>query len=168
MKNRLLILGAGQYGQVVSEIAAEMGNFEKIAFLDDALPDIAIGKFDSYMEHTKEFNMAIVALGNSQLRLHWMEKLKAAGYEFPVLIHPRACASPSAQIGEGTVVEPMAVIQPGVQVGKGCLVCANTVLKHNCVVSDGCYIDCNSTVMPEATVPEGTRVNSNSVYFFRN
>ncbi len=168
MKDNLLILGAGQYGRVVSEIAAEMGTFEKIAFLDDALPEIAIGRFDSYTEHKKEFNMAIVALGNPELRLHWMEKLKAAGYVLPVIIHPMACASPSAQIGEGTIIEPMAVIQAGANVGRGCLLCANTVLKHNCTVSDGCYIDCNSTVMPEATVPEGTRVNSNSVYFFRN
>ncbi len=168
MKDNLLILGAGQYGHVVREIADEIGTFEKIAFLDDTLSEVAIGKFDSYMDHKDNYKMAVVALGNPQLRLHWIEKLKNAGYELPVLKHPMSCVSSSAQIGEGTVVEPMAVVQAGVKVGKGCLLCSNTVLKHNCVVSDGCYIDCNSTVMPEATVPAGTRVNSNSVYFFRN
>ncbi len=31
----LLILGAGQYGQIAKEIAESMGCFEKISFLDD-------------------------------------------------------------------------------------------------------------------------------------
>ena len=39
----LLILGAGQYGQVAKEIAEETGYFDKIAFLDDN-SEQAIGK----------------------------------------------------------------------------------------------------------------------------
>ena len=36
MKRNLLIIGAGQYGNVVKEIAKETGNFGKIDFIDDA------------------------------------------------------------------------------------------------------------------------------------
>ena len=35
MNKNLLILGAGQYGQVAKEIAEDIGYFEKISFLDD-------------------------------------------------------------------------------------------------------------------------------------
>ncbi len=43
--NRLLILGAGQYGFVAREVAEAMGCFTSIDFLDDH-SDIAIGKLD--------------------------------------------------------------------------------------------------------------------------
>lgn len=35
MNKNLLILGAGQYGQVAKEIAEDMEYLEKISFLDD-------------------------------------------------------------------------------------------------------------------------------------
>lgn len=35
MNKNLLIVGAGTYGVVASEIATDMGCFEKIAFVDD-------------------------------------------------------------------------------------------------------------------------------------
>lgn len=44
-KNNLLILGAGEFGHVVKEIAEDIGIFDKIDFLDDFNP-LAIGRFD--------------------------------------------------------------------------------------------------------------------------
>ena len=44
MNKSLLIIGAGEYGQVIKEIA-ELNGFEKIEFLDDKNP-IAIGKIN--------------------------------------------------------------------------------------------------------------------------
>lgn len=37
MNKSLLILGAGQYGQVAKEIAESVGCFKRISFLDDRI-----------------------------------------------------------------------------------------------------------------------------------
>ena len=51
MNNKnLLILGAGQYGQIVYETAEAMGCFDRIDFLDDQNP-IAIGVLEDYFRH---------------------------------------------------------------------------------------------------------------------
>ena len=47
--NNLLILGAGQFGLMVKEIAESMSCFDKIDFLDDN-NEIAIGKLCDYEE----------------------------------------------------------------------------------------------------------------------
>lgn len=61
--SKLIILGAGQYGQVAKEVALSSG-FERISFLDDN-SDIAIGKLEDYKKYITEYKSAFVAIGNS-------------------------------------------------------------------------------------------------------
>lgn len=162
-KKNLLILGAGQYGQVVRETAEAMGCFEKIDFLDDNSP-IARGKLTDHESLRKEYCCAFVAMGNPILRMQWIDKLEQAGYELPVLVHPRAYVSPSAVLCKGTIVEPMAAVNSGAVVEAGGLLCAGCVVNHNAHVMTACQIDCNAVVASNAVVPEGTKVPSGTVY----
>lgn len=162
-RNSLLILGAGQYGQVVRETAEANGQFCRIAFLDDN-NEHALGKMVDYEQYRSEFQCAFVALGNSELRMWWLDKLKAAGFDLPVLIHPKAYVSPSALLGEGTIVEPMAVVNTAVVVEKGGLLCAGCVVNHNAHVMACCQIDCNAVVAANATVSTGIKVPSGIVF----
>ena len=163
MKHSLLILGAGQYGWVAKETAEAMGCFEKIAFLDDNSP-LAMGKLAAYEGFAREYGCAFVAMGNPTLRIQWLEKLELAGYELPVLIHPRAYVSPSAILGKAVIVEPMAVVNAQAVVETGGLLCAGSVVNHNAHVMPVCQIDCNAVVAANATVPEGTKVPSGTVF----
>lgn len=161
--NNLLILGAGQYGFVVKETAEAMGCFGKIAFLDDVAP-AAVGKLEDYRLFKADFSNAVVAIGNPQVRLFWLEKLQKAGFCVPVLVHPKAYISPSACIGVGSVVEPMAVVNAAVVVETGGLLCAGCVVNHNAHVLQACQIDCNAVVAANAVVPAGTKVLSGTVF----
>lgn len=125
----LLILGAGQYGQVVKEIAEETGCFDKISFLDDN-SEQAIGKIDEYEDFVSEYSYAVVAIGNAELRLDYIQKLEEACYRVAVLVSPRAYISKSAQLMKGTIVEPMAVVNANSTVAIGVFVCAGAVVNH--------------------------------------
>ncbi len=161
MGKNLLILGAGQYGQLVSEIAAATEQFDKIAFLDDFNVS-AIGPLANQDGLRGEYAHAIVAIGDSATRMFWLRRLEENGYSLAPLIHPQASVSPSAQLGEGSIVEPMAVIQSNAVIGKGCLISSGTVIKHNAIVGDGCYLDCNCVVMQNTTVKNGVKVFANT------
>lgn len=163
MAQRLLILGAGQYGRVVKETAEAMGCFDTISFLDDNSP-LAIGKLTSYGDYCEGYSYAFVALGNPQLRMQWLDRLRRVGYLLPILIHPKAFVSPSAQLREGSVVEAMAVVNSEAVVEAGGLLCAGCVVNHNAHVMACCQIDCNAVVASNAIVPEGTKVRSGTVY----
>ena len=145
------------------ETAAAMGCFEEIAFLDDNNP-CALGEMADFESFRKDYDYAFVAIGNPGIRMQWLDKLKAAEFELPVLIHPRAYVSPSAALGAGTIVEPMAVVNTGAVVEDGGLLCAGCVVNHNAHVSACCQIDCNAVVGANAVVPKGTKVQSGSVF----
>lgn len=155
MKN-LLILGAGQYGMVAREIVESMELFNTIEFLDDNNPS-AVGKLDDYKKLSGEYSCAVVAIGDPEIRLKLIGELGAAGYDVITLIHDKAYISPSAKIGQGSIIEPMAVIHTDVNVGTGCIISAGTIINHNSVIGDGCHIDCGTVIGARTTVPAKTK-----------
>ena len=158
----LLILGAGQFGQVTKEIAEAVG-YERIDFLDDA-SKIAIGKLSEY-KNFLEYGEAIVAIDDILLRMAYLEKLKLAGFTIPVLIHPSAYVSPSVTIGEGTVVKPEANIHTGCVIGRGCIVSMAANINHHTRVGDFCHIACNSTVMQNTDIETCMNTISGQLHF---
>ncbi|HEX7087430.1 MAG TPA: acyl-ACP--UDP-N-acetylglucosamine O-acyltransferase [Vicinamibacterales bacterium] len=55
-------------------------------------------------------------------------------------IDPRAIVHPSAEIGDGTVVEPYAIIGPNVRIGRNCRVGASAVVDGWTEIGDGTQI----------------------------
>lgn len=174
--NNLLIIGAGQYGQVAKETAELMRNFGRISFLDDRYvaegwkrkekqgDKSIIGAIDSYNDFVKQYTCAFVAIGNPDIRLTYMGNLKEAGYHIPVLVHPKAYVSPSAQVGEGCIVEAMAVVNANTTIAECAYVCAGVMVNHNCLVGEGCTLQCGSIVPANSVMPEKTMLGYNEVY----
>lgn len=148
----LLLLGAGGHARVVAETALATGRFSRIAFLDDRcsgpaqLPDQlgwpVIGPFAAALDPQirQQFSAALVAIGNAAVRLQWLAHLAAAGYELPVLIHPSAWLSPSAQIGIGSVVFAQAAIQAQAVIGSGVILNTGCCVDHDAQLGDGVHI----------------------------
>ncbi len=161
MKN-LLIIGAGQYGMVAKEIAESMRCFEKIDFVDDVCAS-AVGKIGDIEKLIHEYDSAVVAIGNSELRLNLIKRLCDIGYEVPTLIHERAYVSPSAKIDMGCFIEPLAVVHTEVVVETGCIISAGVILNHNSTIHKGCHINCGSVVMARAEIDAKTRTRCNEI-----
>ncbi len=164
MSKNLLILGAGQFGQVTREIAETVGHYQAIDYLDDYEP-IAIGKLSEYEKFTKQYSDAIVAIDNIDIRTEYFARLKEAGYHIPKLIHPLAYVSPSAKIGEGTIVEPMALVHTCVVVGKGCIIAECSVIGHHTQIDDFCYIASHATVMQNTYMKPCTSTITGQLFF---
>lgn len=152
---KLLILGAGGYGKLVKEIAEVNGY--SCSFLDDDSVD-AIGKICEVEKYEDEYDAAIVAIGNPQVRA----KIKI---NKPVtLIHPRAVISGSEKIEDGCVIEANAVVNANAVIGRGTFICSGAVVNHNAVVGEYCQVDCNAVVAAEAVVDNGVKVESCTVW----
>jgi sugar O-acyltransferase (sialic acid O-acetyltransferase NeuD family) len=148
----LLLLGAGGHARVVAETALTSGCFRRIAFLDDSctgpaqLPDQfgwpVIGPFVAALDPQvrQQFSASLVAIGNATVRLQWLPRLAAAGYEIPVVIHPTAWLSPSAQLGLGSVVFAQAAIQAQAVIGSGVILNTGCSVDHDAQLGDGVHI----------------------------
>lgn len=156
MKN-LLIIGAGQFGSVVEDIAISLNEFSRIEFLDDN-SEKAIGRVENLRDFSGEFTHCIVAIGNAVIRKAFLEKAQAEGFSTEPLISPKAFCSPSARLGDGTIIEPMAVVNANAALGKGCIVSAGGVVNHNAILGDFSQVDCNATVSARAVVEENKKI----------
>lgn len=163
MKN-LLILGAGGFGRAIEELARAAG-FSSVSFLDDAAtgPNI-LGPCEDFARHP-EFSAVFPAFGSNELRLAWIARLTGAGRSVPVLVHPAAFVSPSAQLGAGSCVLPMAAVHTGVIGGQGVLVNCGAVVDHDCRLGDGAHICIGALVKAGCTVAPLTKIEAGQVVF---
>ena len=156
----LLILGAGEYGQLVKELTRN--KFTTIDFLDDNSP-VSIGKLDDYKNLKDKYQNAVVAIGNNEVRAEWLNRLEEVGYNLPIVLSDRAYVAPSAVVEPGCIVEPMAVINANARVEKGSIISSGVVVNHNAIVNKYCHVDCNAVVGADAVVPEKMHLNYGQV-----
>lgn len=142
---KLLILGAGGHGKVVSEIAQLMKQWEEIAFLDDRedIPEVLgipiVGKLADLPALRSEYEYAFVAIGSNTARLKWTEKLNQHAFKIPILIHPSSTVSGKSTIGEGTVIMAGAVINTDATIGRSCIINTASTIDHDCILQDGVH-----------------------------
>ena len=157
----LVILGAGQYGQLAKEIAESLGYTVK--FLDDNYN--ACNNIKGLLSDWQNYNCSFfVAIGDSSIRLKWLDRLEEAGKQIATLISKQAYVSPSAKLGVGTIIEPLAAVSTGSVIGNGVIICAGAVINHNSFVGDGCQIDGNATVTARSNLPAGLKINAGTVW----
>lgn len=174
MNKNLLIVGAGIYGMLAYEIAVDMGCFENISFLDDEKKHTpngmeVLGTMQDMDELVKVYSNIIVAIGNSEVRLSLLRRIKEeTSYRIVSLVSPKAYVSFSAQIMEGCIVEPMAVIHTDSLISTGCIISAGAVVNHSSMCAEGVHVDCNATVTGFCRVPTGTKIASGEVYHARS
>ena len=170
MNNNLLIVGASTYGVLASEIAADMGCFEKIDFIDDERKITSngikvIGTIRDIHDLEVQYSNIVVAIGNSEVRVSLLKKIKEeTSYRIVTLISPKAYISPSARIMSGCIVEPMSVVHTGCIICSGCIISAGAVVNHASMCCYGVHLDCNSTVEGYCFVPTGTKIFSGEIY----
>ena len=161
----LLILGAGEYGKLVKELA--LSSYEKIDFLDDNSEE-AIGKIDDCAKFKDEYDYAIVAIGDNELRIKLLERLETAGFNIPTIISDKAYVSKTAKIASGVVIEPFVTIHTNVTIEKGAIISAGAVINHDAIVKKGSHIDCNAIVGAAAAVPEKSHLDYGQIIIRNN
>jgi len=145
--SQLLILGAGGQGKVLAEVAEASGNWNSIAFLDDrhaTLNGTLRWPVLDGVRHANRFissySHAIVAVGDSTMRLGWLTMLASSGFEIPRLAHPTAWISPSARLGAGCVVMANATVQADTMIGQGSIINTGASVDHDCRIGDGVHV----------------------------
>jgi sugar O-acyltransferase (sialic acid O-acetyltransferase NeuD family) len=166
--NSLLILGAGGHAKVLAETAFATGQFSRIAFLDDRCANSdgplmvlgwpVLGPLSQALEPSalNSFGAALVGFGHASMRLGWIEQLSAMGYILPVLVHPTAWVSPSAEIGLGSVVLAQAAVQAEAVIGTG------TILNTGCSVDHDSRLAAGVHVCPGARLAGEVQVGRHS------
>lgn len=154
---KLIILGAGGYGQTIADVAEQLGY--ETAFLDDnsSLAKGACGEFMRFMDADVLF---YPAFGNNERRVEWFGKLAEAGCKAPTLIHPTAYVSAKAIIETGTVILPGAIVNTGCVVRQGCIINCGAIVDHGCALEEGVHVCLGAVVKAENHLPRCMKVEA--------
>ena len=147
----MYLYGASGHGKVIKDIVELQGD-EVEGFVDDN-PKLSSYCGKPVLHNADGLTPMVVSIGINKTRKRIVEKLKC---QFATAIHPSAMVSPSAKIGEGTVVMAGAVINADVVIGKHCIINTGASIDHECVVGDFCHIAPHATLCGQVHVGEGT------------
>ena len=157
---KLIILGAGGYGQTVADIAEQLGC--EVTFLDDN-SDKAIDVCANFEKYKTENTFFYPAFGNNEGRINWLKRLEEAGCVIPALIPPTAYVSPTAVIEAGTTVLPGAIVNTSCKIGRGCIINCGAIIDHGCVLEDGVHVCLGAVVKGDNHIPRCMKVEAGQV-----
>lgn len=162
---RKIILGAGGHGKVVLEILLSYLSSEEIAgYADDSLPkgtSVAgypvVETIDRVLSNyaPSEYIIAL-GIGDAINRRKSYERAKGRGFSVITPVHARSVISPSARMGEGTVVMAGAVVNADAEIGIGAIINTGATVDHDCFIENWVHIS------PGANLAGGVRINENS------
>lgn len=99
----------------------------------------------------------IISIGNNKIRKLVAERLQAS---YGKAIHPSAILSPTAKIGDGTVVMQGAIIQADANVGKHCIINTGASVDHECVIGNYVHVSPHATLCGNVHVGDGSWIGA--------
>lgn len=146
---------------MVAEAAEAGREWRKIAFLDSRFPELrfvlgwpVIGSDHDAGRLLPEYPALFVAFGDNRNRVDCLQTFLALGFRIPAIVHPRAWVSPSAKVGQGTLVVGGAVVNACASLGRGCIVNTGATVDHDCRLGEGVHISPGAHVGGGASIGE--------------
>ena len=158
MREKILLVGAGQHARVVLYNIQEQNKYDVIGILDknldkakeekffEGIPilDIDYSKID--LKELKEklgTDKFFISFGNMKYRKKVWELFKNSGWNSVNIIHPNAVISKNAKLGEGILIEC------------GCLITPNPIIGDNVVVNTGSQVNHDNIIENHVHIASG-------------
>jgi sugar O-acyltransferase (sialic acid O-acetyltransferase NeuD family) len=163
----VVIYGASGHARVLIDLMRLAGNLFPVAAVDDGQSSeqvlgVPVIGSSSLLPRLKADGLALAVLGigsvhNHKARAKLYDKLVAAGFNIPNLIHPRAAVEPSVVMGIGNQIFAGAVVGSGTQLGDNTIINSGTVVSHDCVIGSHTHL------APGAILAGGVEVGENTL-----
>lgn len=165
MKQKAVIIGAGDFAKKVIRLAQRTGKFKLIGYTNPTNQGRIfnvdyLGTDDELVQmvdHPSEIGIFIGIAGNMHLlekREKLINDLKKQNFVFPNLIADNAFIEDDVILGEGIIVFDNSHIDFGVNIG------SYSVINLNCLVLHGAKIGAGSVISPNSTMGGGSKVGN--------
>lgn len=165
----LILLGGGGHAKVVAETAQAAGwlvagVFDPGLSVEQrvlGLPVLGTGEdLAPFLDGGYAF---VPAIGAGSVRWKEFGRLRAVGATIATLVHPAAIVSPSATVGEGTVVMAGAVIQAETTIGAAAIINTGATIDHDCRIGNGVMVAPGATLCGGVTVGDHAFIAAGAV-----
>ena len=179
---RLIIIGAGGHGKVVSELAVASGLYSEVTFLAPCSPSRHFhaglkisGDLSPVRSIVSAQNSFFIAIGDNHIRRQLFQSLTQECADIDLVRSAHSIVSPTSRIERGTLIMPKVVINADAQIGKNVIINTGAIVEHDCKVGDHSHlapgsiltgaasIGCLTTIGAGAVVCPGVRVGDNII-----
>ena len=166
----IVLVGAGGHCKACLDVLSAIGEYN-VAALVDRPENLGKKLLGITISHTDEdlpsliarYSNLLICLGQIKTpepRKVLYNNSLALGASFPVHISPYAYASPSAQIGAGTIIMHHAMLNAEAKVGANCIINSKALLEHEVSVGDHCHVSTGALINGGSTVEGGCFIGS--------
>jgi acetyltransferase EpsM len=164
----IAIIGEGRHSEVIQEMILDNENDKIVGYLDDHYVYIAF-KDDKFFGPVSTSDKIIkfysnlkfvVTIENNALRKLTVQTSCLRDKDYVSIIHKTAVISPSAVIGNGTVIMANATINANAKIGNHCIIHSGAVIERDCELSDFVHISPNVTLTDKVKISEGVHIGA--------
>ena len=163
----IIVYGGGGHGKSLIDLLRSLGTYRILGVVDDGIPPgeqilgtPVLGGGEVLTElYERGVRLAINAvggIGNVAIRVKVFQRLSAAGFACPAVVHPTAFVEASAVLSPGVQVFPHAYIGSEARIGFGAIVNSGAIVSHDC--SLGNYANVSPGAMLAGEVQAGAGV----------
>lgn len=165
MTVKIIVAGAGGHAGVVIELIRTANLYEIVGIVDrtegktfNAYDLSVIGSDDDFKDlYYQGITTAAIGIGSApdnRLRGRVFQKLKAAKFSLPVLIHPTSWVADSAMLNEGSQVMAGAIIQGHTSLGSNVLINSGSVIEHGNTIGNHTHVATGVTLGGDVQIGE--------------
>jgi sugar O-acyltransferase (sialic acid O-acetyltransferase NeuD family) len=171
IKEKLIIIGAGQLGNLVSNII-DKKKYEIFGFIDNdkkkikkKINQIKVLGDDKYLSSIspKKFGL-VLCLGNIKSRIKFLSKVKKNNFRFPKIIDQNFREFNNVKIGKGTIILSSVNILNNSNIGKFCVIGTNANILHDVNIGDNCIIGGGANIGSNVTLKKNIFVGIGAVF----
>jgi sugar O-acyltransferase (sialic acid O-acetyltransferase NeuD family) len=164
-----VIYGGGGHAKALIDLLRALNVYRIAGVLDDNLSAGAnlmgvpvLGGSEAldglYAQGVRLAVNAVGGISSLAIRIKVFDRLAAAGFACPALVHPRAFVEPSARLAAGVQVFPHAYIGSEAQVGYGCIINSGAIVSHDCSLGEYSNLSPGAILAGEVQVGAGVLV----------
>src|SRR4051795_7164678 len=173
-RKRLVIIGAGEFGEIAYEYFTHDSPYEVAAFAADRETlktethcGLPLVPFETLQESHPPSSFAVhVAIAYTQLnraRARLYRAAKALGYEFASYVSSHAFVWHNVSIGENCFIFENNVIQHHARIGNDVVLWSGNHIGHRTVVRDHCFLSSHVCVSGYCDIGESCFLGVNSI-----
>jgi len=169
----LWILGCGGHALSLTNLVEESGEWKLLGYIDNKEAEgnviggyPVVGNDDGLLKLKNRCNNILIGLGMTKsniFREKIYNKLKNLGFNFPIIISPKASVSRSANIGTGTVVLPFAVVGAGVIIGINSIINTGAIVEHSSQIGNHVHLSTGSIVNGDCQIEDRVMFGSGAI-----
>ncbi|WP_226581091.1 acetyltransferase [Halobacillus litoralis] len=167
---KVVVIGNGGHSKVIQDLITSYSDLTISAILDDRFQETVevkgiikgpLSSISSFIDNKGCY--FIIAIGDNKLRKRIEAKLRLPKDRYLSLVDKTANLSPSARIGNGTVIMAKAVVNTDTSVGDHAIINTGAIVEHDNRIESFVHVAPGVTLTGNVEVGEGSLIGAGSV-----